>query len=69
MSCIVRLTPVVRRLRHRTGIATMADGESAQKNDVFNDLDVDRLEVNVVESLCFSCGKNVSTDPSGDGLV
>lgn len=37
----------------------MANNKSASTNDVFEDLDVDRLEVNVVESLCFSCGKNV----------
>lgn len=30
-------------------------------DDVFGELDVDRLEVNVIESLCFSCGKTVST--------
>jgi len=38
----------------------MANSNSAETNDVFQELDVDRLEVNVIESLCFSCGKNVS---------
>lgn len=37
--------------------AAVANNET---NEVFQDLDVDRLEVNVVESLCFSCGKDVS---------
>lgn len=43
---------------HRTA---MSESKSVQSNDVFQELDVDRLEVNVIESLCFSCGKNVST--------
>lgn len=38
----------------------MANNENVESNDPFQDLDVDRLEVNVVESLCFQCGKNVS---------
>jgi len=38
----------------------MANSNNAETNDVFSELDVDRLEVNVIESLCFSCGKNVS---------
>jgi len=38
----------------------MANSSSAETNDVFQEMDVDRLEVNVIESLCFSCGKNVS---------
>lgn len=37
----------------------MAD-KCVSTNNVFEDLDVDHLEVNVIESLCFSCGKNVS---------
>lgn len=39
---------------------TMATSKSTETNDVFPELDVDRLEVNVIESLCFICGKNVS---------
>jgi len=38
----------------------MANTTSAETNDVFQELDVDRMEVNVIESLCLSCGKNVS---------
>lgn len=38
----------------------MADSNSVAPSDVFQDLDVDQLDVNVVESLCFNCGKNVS---------
>jgi len=41
----------------------MANSKTVCSNDVFEDLDVDRLEVNVIESLCFSCGKNVSIRP------
>ncbi|XP_050061958.1 zinc finger protein ZPR1 [Aphis gossypii] len=39
----------------------MANNKSDETNDVFSELDVDRLEVNVIESLCFSCGKNGTT--------
>jgi len=39
----------------------MANSKSADVNTVFPELDVDQLEVNVIESLCFSCGKNGTT--------
>lgn len=39
----------------------MAEAKNVQSNDVFKELDVDQLDVNVVESLCFNCGNNVST--------
>jgi len=39
----------------------MANSETTvSPNDVFADLDVDQLEVNEIESLCFNCGENVS---------
>jgi len=34
---------------------------SQKTNDVFQDLDVDKLDVNVIESLCLMCGKNGTT--------
>ncbi|VVC34773.1 Zinc finger, ZPR1-type [Cinara cedri] len=39
----------------------MADSKSVETNDIFQDLDIEKLEVNVIESLCFSCGKNGTT--------
>ncbi|KAL5238137.1 hypothetical protein ACI65C_005547 [Semiaphis heraclei] len=39
----------------------MANTTSAETNDVFQELDVDRMEVNVIESLCLGCGKNGTT--------
>lgn len=38
----------------------MAVSKSVAPDDVFQDLDVDQLDVNVVESLCLNCGENVS---------
>jgi len=38
----------------------MANSKIAETKDIFPELDIDQLEVNVIESLCFSCGKNVS---------
>ncbi|XP_050530451.1 zinc finger protein ZPR1 [Daktulosphaira vitifoliae] len=39
----------------------MNDSKSDDSENIFQDLDVDKLEVNVVESLCFECGKNGTT--------
>ncbi|XP_050438434.1 zinc finger protein ZPR1 [Adelges cooleyi] len=36
----------------------MTESETGNSESPFQDLDVDRLEVNVIESLCFECGKN-----------
>ncbi|XP_025425040.1 zinc finger protein ZPR1 [Sipha flava] len=38
----------------------MAEAKNVQSN-VFQELDLDQLEVNVIESLCFNCGKNGTT--------
>lgn len=46
----------------------MSDGKN-DDNGPFEDLDVDRLEVNVIESLCFQCGENVSSNCQVDVLL
>ncbi|XP_025191238.1 zinc finger protein ZPR1 isoform X2 [Melanaphis sacchari] len=39
----------------------MANSKSAETADIFPELDVDQLEVNVIESLCLNCGNNGTT--------
>lgn len=58
-----RLATVTGKSRTRTAMAVSKVAED--NDDVFNDLDVDRLEVNVIESLCFNCNKSVSVGRKG----